>query len=256
MINQEQFTQYRNALNVSADLASAAIRLFVQKLAQSENGYDQDQLLQGYRAVLQRYGKMAAQVALEFYTSQREREGISDDFQPQEYTYAQTVQAGSDVARAWSSNDTQNVISNVIARRVRECADDTLMRNAYKDPRNPKWAIIAHAGACGWCRMLASNGFAYAKESRAQVSRHDNCKCAVVVEFSDHPALEGYDETRYRDQYTKVREQSVAEAKEIWANMSADERKAAARKGRGGYDRILRNRLTANMDAGRSHNKA
>lgn len=256
MVNRELFDQYRNALGVSADLAERAVAFLVTTLAQTEEGYDIQDLRLGYEALVKRYGKLAAQVAVEFYQAVRDSQGVTDEFEPQEYTNTIDIKTASDVQRAWDSSDTQKQLAAIIAQRVMECADNTIIRNAWADPAHPRYALVAHSGACGWCRMLASNGFTYSGENKVELSRHSGCKCAVCVEFSKHPALQGYDTTQYRKQYQNIREQAVAEAKEQWANMSPEERKAAARKGRGGYDRILRNRITANMDAGRSHQKA
>lgn len=237
MVPNSEFEQYRAALHVSAQIAEAAIKLL---MAQNS---DQATIERCYNAVVWRYGEAAAQVALEFYTGIRADAGIEDGFEPR--AYASQPSAAADAAIAAKGGATLPMLAG---KRVMESADETLLRNAARDPAHPKWAIVAHAGACGWCRMLASNGFVYSTEGSAQLSRHDDCRCAVCVDFAERPALEGYDPDVYAEQYKAVRAQSVAEAKELWESMSSEEREAANSRGKGGYDHVLRNRLAANMN--------
>ena len=135
-----------------------------------------------------------------------------------------------------------------------EQADETLLQNARRDPARPKWALVPHSGACGWCAMLASNGFVYASESTANKSRHPNCRCRPVVDFDDDPLLEGYDHGRYEREYFKARKDIEDDVRKEWAAMSDEERDQWKVKGKGAYDHYMRNRITAQMDTRRAGN--
>lgn len=59
------------------------------------------------------------------------------------------------------------------------------------DGRFDRWRRIAEAGACAWCRMLATRGAVYHSESTARVSGHAHCRCSIeelvdpaVIEWS------------------------------------------------------------------------
>lgn len=122
-------------------------------------------------------------------------------------------------------------LSASLSRRVMGRADEALLANSHRDPAHPKWAIVPHAGACGYCVMLGSLGFNYNSEGTANVSRHSKCTCSVVVDFdADNPALEGYDPGRLYESYRDARATALPDADRRWAAMSKAERESYRRK--------------------------
>lgn len=255
MISRELFERYAKAIDANADLLQAAVAQLEAKLSGIPPSEAEAALTAAYMALVARYGSFAAAIAVDFYTRQREASGVSSVFVPELSGTAPAWALRWDVSDAYSGRDLAKAVEKLGGRsvqRVMEQADDTLLRNARRDPARPKWALIPHAGACGWCAMLASNGFVYASEATAGKSRHPHCRCRPVVDFDGDPLLEGYDCSRYEKEYLKARKAVEQDAREKWDAMSDEERAAYKAKGRGAYDHYLRNRITAQMDARRA----
>ena len=255
MISRELFERYAKAIDANADLLQAAVAQLEAKLSGIPPSEAEAALTAAYMALVARYGSFAAAIAVDFYTRQREASGVSSVFVPELSGTAPAWALRWDVSDAYSGRDLAKAVEKLGGRsvqRVMEQADDTLLQNARRDPARPKWALIPHAGACGWCAMLASNGFVYASEATAGKSRHPHCRCRPVVDFDGDPLLEGYDCSRYEKEYLKARKAVEQDAREKWDAMSDEERAAYKAKGRGAYDHYLRNRITAQMDARRA----
>ena len=86
-------------------------------------------------------------------------------------------------------------------QRAMGYADATIQGNAMADPARPRWALVPHAGACDWCRMIGSRGFVFKSSATAGAERHPSCRCIPVADFSDSPALDGYDPAALYDEY-------------------------------------------------------
>lgn len=71
---------------------------------------------------------------------------------------------------------------------------DTIMYNAKRD--KVAYARVPEPGACKWCLMLASRGFAYSSKESALTKDgerfHGHCRCH---------SMPVYDETRARVEY-------------------------------------------------------
>lgn len=255
MISRELFEQYAKAIDANADLLQAAVAQLEAKLSGIPPSEVESALTAAYMALVARYGSFAAAIAVDFYASQREASGVNSAFVPEVSGTAPAWALRWDVADSYSGRDLAKAVEKLggkSVQRVMEQADETLLQNARRDPARPKWALIPHAGACGWCAMLASNGFVYASEATAGRSRHPHCKCRPVVDFDGDPLLEGYDCSRYEKEYLKARKAVEQDAREKWDAMSDGERERWKVKGKGAYDHYLRNRITAQMDAGRA----
>ena len=131
-----------------------------------------------------------------------------------------------------------------------EQADATIIGNASRDPAHPLFALVPHAGACGFCIMLGSNGFVYHSRAKANASRHPNCRCRPVVDFdTENPALAGYDPDAMHGAYSDARAAVEDDARAEWDAMSEEERAKWKVDGKGAYDHYLRNRIAAEMSA-------
>lgn len=263
MIDAETFGRYASALDANADLLESAVGELEVELSGVSAAALPDALSARYASLVMSYGANAAAVAVDFYARLRELAGAEGGYEPSQAGAqdaalllwdARSVLegAGGNLSRALPG------LSGRAVQRVMERADSTLLSNATRDPAHPKWALVPHAGACGWCVMVASNGFMYHTKAKAAKARHANCRCRPVVDFDTaSPALEGYDPDMMRDAYRDCRAAIEDDAKAKWAAMSPDERARYGGKRRGTYDHYLRNRITAEMNArGRRHSKA
>lgn len=254
MIDKGLFDAYARALGANADMAEAA----VLALAGECEGMGAAQLaahLHGaYPALVAEFGAVAAQCAVELYDTLREEAHPASAYAAEIYEPDDAGLLHRDVDDAVAkSSDSQRVFPKLAGlgqQRVMERADETLIRNAGADPAHPKWALVPHPGACGWCVMLGSNGFMYASEASANRSRHGHCKCSPVVDFdTENPSLDGYDPEgmyrRYKQCADTVRDAAEAE----WDSMSAAEQAEYKKKGRSAHDVFMGRKVAAEMGA-------
>lgn len=253
MVDPELFERYQKALGTNADLCKKAVEALLSKLEGLTPLEQAEYLLANYPKLVQAYGRAAADVARQFYQEQRDRHFEGDD-DASEYT----AQTAAPIQESWAYEDVQKAASDgigyllkVAVRRVMQRADQTIAYNVGHDPARPRWAIVPHMGACGWCVMVASNGWAYSERS-VNAQRHDGCKCSVAVDFDrDSPLLAGYDPDELRRQYARGIDDAGGEEgiRAKWDALSSEEQAKYRRKGRSAYD-VFKTRQVANaMDA-------
>lgn len=236
MIPRDEFDRYDVALTTAARLARAAVEALIA------GSPPQSELAAAYAELVRAYGSAAAAAAVELYRSLRASQAPPASYEPIIY---EPDDAG---LLAWDVTNSPSLPESSM-QRVMGYADETLLRNADADPAHPRWALVPHAGACAWCRLMASQGFVYSSE--ASVARHPNCVCTPVVDFdATSPSLEGYDPGGLYDEYRLARAEVEDAAREEWASMSAEQRGAYKARGRGAYDHFLRNRIVQAMSHG------
>lgn len=206
MIDRDAFDAYDRALTTNAALVERAVDELVRRCAELSGSAFETALAEGYRSLVVAYGSFAAQAAVEFYRSQRSASGVLDGYEAAPYSPDDEGLCRYDVRSALDSNKARGAIIDHLGgtsrQRVMERADETLMRNAQADPAHPRWALVPHIGACDWCKMLGSRGFAYRARATVMASRHSNCVCTPVVDFDvGNPSLDGYDPDALFDYY-------------------------------------------------------
>lgn len=248
---EELHSAYATSLGTCTDLLEKAIA----ELAPYVQAGDKASVALGYRSLVAEYGSYTAQIALEYYEGMRTAAGVAQAYTPSAVGETPAWKTGMDVSDALKSG-LVGVLQGRAVQRVMERADDTLMQNALQDPAKPQYAVVPQAGACGFCRLVAANGYTYPTEAAATAKswRHEHCKCQVVVSF-DGSSAPGYEPEKYDAQYQDALHEVRADAEEQWAGMSAEERKKYAdpNNKRGTYDHFLRNKIVAAMDKGREH---
>ncbi len=240
MVDEQLFAAYRDALGACADMAERACGALV---AGYSGTLTRSELSEVYAALVRKLGGYAAQVALEFYRDLRERSGADSEYAPEAFEPSNAGLLAWDV-----SGSTGAQLPGVAAQRVLGYADETMYRNGAADPARPMYALVPHAGACGWCRMIGSQGWFTSRERSAENTRHPHCRCAVVADFdADNPALGGYDPGALYDDYKRAAEAVSADASAEWGAMTDAERAKYRRKGRSAYDVFKTKRVTAEM---------
>lgn len=240
MVDATLYADYSKALGATADVAELAMQAALGAL---ELDGDIDA---AYRALVTSYAGISAEVASEFYANQRELAALDAAYAAQPFAKADDALLAYDVA-----NNSRASLPGLAGQRVLESADNTIYRNMRKDPAKVKWALVPHAGACAWCRLMGSNGFMYSREyGRGEGMRHANCRCTMVADFDTrNPKLDGYDDSALFKEYRQARAEVESDAQAEWSSMSAEQRAAYKAKGRGAYDHFLRNRIVARMHA-------
>lgn len=252
MIERTDYERYEGALRTNATLAqSAVMALATDDLLSLDAQAFRDFWIQSFPSVVEKYGRQAALTALDFYQAQREKHGVASEYIPSLYASVDYEYTHGIVSRtqekAASNVSCVSALSNEAVRLVNAQADSTIIVNAQNDPAHPKWALVPHVGACGWCVMLGSQGFHYRAQER--VPRHASCKCAVAVDFdTSNPRLAGYDPDQLYKAYSDARKTIEDDAKRTWKAMSAEQKAKYTRNGKVSYDAYLRNRTAREMD--------
>lgn len=250
MVDPELFARYQQALGANADLAKRAVEELLSKLDGLTPLEQAEYLLANYPKLVRAYGKVAADVARQYY--QESRDG---HFEGNEDTTEYTAQTASPIQERWAAEDVQKVaqdglgyLPKVAVRRVMQRADQTLAYNVRRDPARGRWAVVPHPGACGWCILIAGNGWAYSERS-VNAQRHDGCKCSVAVDFDrDNPSLVGYNpkamQQAYADAYDTVRD----DLQRQWDTLPDEKKAKYLRKGGRGFDGFRRDQIVAEMN--------
>lgn len=252
MVNKELFDSYAGALEANTLLLENAFTDYAKEAAKLSSSKSTILAIETYLSAVKTHGEIAAVAALEFYEQQRLFEQIEElytasTFYPdnkklQIYDVKQAFKSGGDIAAI------ANKLYNASIERVMQYADETIAGNAYRDPARPRWALIPRSTACGWCRMIGSRGFEYSTRRTVENTRHPNCKCTPVVDFSKKPELEGYNPDALYRQYKSARDKIAENAKNEWQQLSDEQRAKYGNKKRGAYDHFLRNKLIAQMN--------
>lgn len=204
MVDPELFARYQQALGTNADLAKRAVEELLAKL-EGLTWLDQAQyLLANYPKLVKAYGKVAADVARQFYQEQRDSSNLETDYVAQSAQPIPEQWLQEDVSDAFTGNHGMSVakLPGKASKRAMQRADETIGYNARRDGAHPWWAIVPNSGACAFCVMVGSRGFVYHTNNTADAQRHSNCKCTIVCDFdTDNPALDGYNPGKLYDQY-------------------------------------------------------
>ena len=202
MIPRDEFDRYARALGACSDLAAAAAAQACDMLGDLSGAELYRELAKVYAALVAKYGAFAAAAAVEFYASTRGEASPAGGYEPGQFEPATAGGVlASDVDRALMSAAAAEALARSAVQRAMEYADATVAGNAAADPARPRWALVPHAGACDWCRMLGSRGFDYASARSVQSQRHPGCRCIPAPDFSASPGLDGYDPAALYDEY-------------------------------------------------------
>ncbi len=268
MVDEQLFAAYRDALGTCADMAERACEALV---AGYSGTLTRSELSEVYAALVRKLGGYAAQVALEFYRDLRAQSGVESEYEPEAFEPSNSGLLAWDV-----SGSTGAQLPGVAAQRVLGYADETMYRNGAADPARPMYALVAHAGACGWCQMISSQGWFTSRERSAENTRHPHCRCTVVADFDrESPSLAGYDDgdhayelyqqaasaEDYRTSYAEWSAMTDAERAKYRRHYyrGKDGKKSTSDKG-GSFDVYRRNKIVAEMNrisgyTARRHNR-
>lgn len=108
--------------------------------------------------------------------------------------------------------DPETMLRGLLAnmdRWVKQPARDTIVRNARRDRRKPRYARVPQGPTCGFCIMLASRGFVYSSAEAAggdMNDYHNDCDCEPIPSWDKkNPKIEGYDPDRLFERYKACR---------------------------------------------------
>lgn len=157
------------------------------------------------------YGRVASVAACEWYMELRDAAGVAGGFRPLSARAIGTkaIQKGIEKLFENKGDKLENRIRAQVAQWVRQQAQETIVKNAFRDPAKPKFARVPKGKTCAWCTMLASRGFVYATpETAGELKKyHPDCDCMIVPAWgAKEPKIEGYDPDALYEMYRKARD--------------------------------------------------
>lgn len=192
MASPEQAANFDRANRaLERDIERDLRRLWAGLDARSVEG-KRDALLDVLPSLVQRYGEVAAAVAAEYFEEITGLDAFIPDFDFQDGV-AGVVRYG--IGHSFAGNDPKALalISGGARRFMLQYGRSTMYDSAAGHP-GVFYARVPEAGACQWCRLLASRGAAYTSKNRASVvtegkregeSFHDECRCSVTAARDD-----------------------------------------------------------------------
>jgi hypothetical protein len=155
--------------------------------------------------VIAQYARTSAALAADFYEGQREAAGVTGPFTvpvadppPSEQTEASLRWATKDLwprdpddpATTDAQREPMDVrlaqaekkAEQVAQKLVADTGRGTVREAVRQDRQATAWARSAARGACAFCKMLASRGAVYEKDT-SDFRAHDGCHCGVVPVF-------------------------------------------------------------------------
>lgn len=230
MVDKELYASYEKALGsvfelVQRDCMNTMNQIEVMSKRYNLGYTDTLRLIESKLCnINNKYGKVAAQAALEFYERCASDSSSEADFSPTTYTTPNrfVTQDLKDAVSELASKE--DIFSEAFMRGcatkaqsyAAKSADATLLTNARRDPNKPKWALVPHFGACPWCLMIASNGFTW---NEGHIPRHNHCTCTAIVDFdTKNPRLQDYDPQGIYDRMKKIAKDDGLEDTD-WTNI-------------------------------------
>lgn len=194
-LNSKSWREYVNKLSAINERAGDLMREYIAK-----NGTDDMQALIRYAyAVSTKYGEAAGALACEMYDLTASAYGaiVAPAEPAPTATYTETAIA---VSGAKMQGDA--VVSNAVERLVKLVGEDTTLYNARRDGAETAW--IPSGDTCGFCIMLASNGWQHVPRKRRKPHAehiHAHCDCAHAVRFNGVGEVGGYDPDEYLEKF-------------------------------------------------------
>lgn len=247
MANREHFNEYSSALDHNVEMAQATLTSIFNTFTSDMSARDiKKNLRELYPALVREYGDRAAQVALEYYES--ERTAYLEETNQDDDLYAPGIPNGvpltylrKDVSEICKRYHVKNQIDSVYtallgaaSNRIMKMSDSTLGYAMKGDRLRPKWALVSRLLSCSWCSMISSFGFHYNSAYNVEKARHKPnptaCRCNVCVDFNhDDPHLKGYDPDKMYYKFSAIADKlGIDFTRENQANSKARRRILAA----------------------------
>lgn len=208
-------TAYEQALHQLANASLIELRQLWSLLGRGATEFPvevKEALIEALPVLIDQYGQVAQDLTIEWYNALDVNDGFKANPPPpipREQVAASALWAaqplfdpdGVDVAAVLQR------ASGSMSRYVYNSARETVWHNAELEELGGV-ARVTRADGCGYCRMLASRGFAYRSEGTAEAGSHDHCRCVVLprkrgISDKDIPNLDKF-ANQYREAVDQI----------------------------------------------------
>lgn len=173
-------------LRIITEAAGEAIRQLWETLTGSPE-QRRSQMLDQAPEVIGYFTDAATALAADYYDESREEADAEGRYvaRPvdtnEEFTrdLAWATQPGDDGP---SSEEIQDRIAKAVQLEIARSARETIRRNNHNDPQGRGWRRLTHGDTCKFCRMLASRGAVF-KRDTARFAAHTDCDCTAQPVF-------------------------------------------------------------------------
>lgn len=190
--------QVYQTARVQSRIVAAAMRdlnRFWRTLDLSNPELARNALMEFMPTLVSEYGNAAGVAAADFYDDLRADVPTRHAFQAiiAEADNVATTEATRRLAGSLFDGDTAamlNGLGAIVDKHVKQVARDTITRSSNADPDAAGWAREIRGDTCKFCRMLATRGAVYKRET-ADFAAHHSCDCVAVPSWdSSAPEVE------------------------------------------------------------------
>lgn len=144
-------------------------------------------------ALVQEFGSASISLNSDYYEDVREDAGVSGSFRTPTIEPAGADEIATSLAATLAPDPVvaQSNVEGLADLLVTSAGKDVLIAAIMGDGKAKKWARVTSAGACAFCRMLATKGAVYKSDASASFIPHKKCHCTIEAVF--HP--ESYEPT-------------------------------------------------------------
>ncbi len=151
------------------------------------------QLLEAMPELISYFSDGSAALAADLFDDLRDMADTRRLFRADPVVLDRTVKIRNAVAWAVTPDENSSVTSvqklaSIAKTEVARPYRDTITLNSRRDPDSVGWARVA-GDSCGFCRLLASRGAVY-KRDTALFASHENCDCTARPAFYGDPGPE------------------------------------------------------------------
>ena len=200
-LSSKQWKKYQQAM---AGLSARATNEMAKWIA-ANGGYQMIQfetaIAKAY-AITTKYGEASAALSALMYDTVAELSGAAVPVAQ----VAQTATVGEvskAIYGASSFSQSDDYISGVVGRLVKQAGADTTLQNARRDGAEFAW--IAVGETCAYCQLLSAIGWQHASAKTIKGNHadhiHANCDCQFAIRFDHESSIQGYkpDKSLYDD---------------------------------------------------------
>lgn len=206
-----EFTSQLDALDErSKKLIQRSLdRLNIEKRLLDGDADAYEDLANVMREVTHASAQLSSAMTAKYYNGIREASNVKGKYTAEKYDLldlAEVAAATYAVSKEYATNRATAALldnlSGVNSRFTHYASNETVRRNAVKDPGKPKYVIVPSPTACVFCCMRAGAGYQFPSE--ASVHSHNNCKCQAVQVYGNSK-VQGFDPKAYEDEFFEAR---------------------------------------------------